>query len=145
MSSSVPFSIIQPDLVIRGSIETKGAVQVEGRIEGDVRAESAVVGDQGSIEGRVDADSLVVRGHASGNFRVRELKCTPSSEIEGEVVYERLLVSKGAKFKASCLHVTSGATHKSEPVPEYMAPVVPLFGEPQEEPAFDFDEVRAAR
>ncbi len=44
-------SIIGEDLVLTGSIESAGDVQIQGQIEGDVRCNSAIIGDTAAIAG----------------------------------------------------------------------------------------------
>ena len=51
-------SIISPDVTITGDIVSLGDVQIEGAINGNLRAQSVVVGGEANVHGQVAAEEV---------------------------------------------------------------------------------------
>src|SRR5579871_5159808 len=64
-------SLIASDMTLEGSITGGGEVQIDGTIKGDVRVEKVTVGDGGTVEGGIYAESVEVRGKVSGSITAK--------------------------------------------------------------------------
>lgn len=65
-------SVIGPGTEIVGRVEMRGDLRVEGRIEGTISVEGeVVVSEQGSVDGEIEADDVVVEGRIEGGVRAR--------------------------------------------------------------------------
>lgn len=91
-----PPSIISNSLRINGDLKSAGHVHIDGIITGDLQAASVVVGEKGSIEGNVEADSIEVHGFVSGNITARVVEFRATAHVVGDTTHEELLVEKGA-------------------------------------------------
>ena len=66
MKSKAP-SILSGDLVLTGTIVSDGEIQLDGTVEGDVRAGSLIIGEDATVSGEVQAETVVIRGRVSGS------------------------------------------------------------------------------
>ncbi|MET0545206.1 MAG: polymer-forming cytoskeletal protein [Caulobacterales bacterium] len=97
-------SIINSDVLIRGSVSTKGELQLDGSVEGDVRARKLTVG--GSIKGDVIGEEVVtVRGEVQGRIRGRRVELIAGSRVQGDVIHAQLSIEPGAQFEGQVRYV----------------------------------------
>ncbi|WP_234029060.1 bactofilin family protein [Aurantiacibacter spongiae] len=90
------FSVIGPDVTIRGDIEASVDLHVDGKVVGDIACASLVQGESSRIEGEVKAESARLSGEVAGTVEVRELVVLRSARIAGDVSYETLTIEQGA-------------------------------------------------
>ncbi len=84
---------------LKGELCAQGTVRIDGFMDGDVRAESVIVGESGRILGNVKARSVVVGGRVDGNIDADEIaELKEKSHVSGEIRAARLSVSEGAVF-----------------------------------------------
>jgi cytoskeletal protein CcmA (bactofilin family) len=93
---SSTFSVIGPDVIIRGNIEASADLHVDGKVIGDIACASLVMGDASSVEGQIVAESARISGAVSGTIRVRELVVLRGASVEGDVSYETISIEQGA-------------------------------------------------
>ncbi len=89
-------SIIGERLRIKGVLKSAGHVHIDGAVNGDLHAASVVVGEKGSIEGNVAADTIEVHGFVSGNIKARVVEFGATAHFVGDTAHEELLVETGA-------------------------------------------------
>ena len=92
-------SVIGPDLLITGKLETTGEVQIQGDVQGDVHAGRIVVGEQGRVVGDLLADEIVIGGVVQGSIRGNNLTFQGAAHIEGDVYHRKLAIEQGAYFE----------------------------------------------
>jgi cytoskeletal protein CcmA (bactofilin family) len=85
-----------------GDLSFEGRVRVDGLFRGRIFTEEILeVGEEGRIEGEVDAQILVVAGMVDGTIRVRGLlRVESTGRLHGEVHTEKLVVREGAQVNA---------------------------------------------
>jgi cytoskeletal protein CcmA (bactofilin family) len=96
--------------VLRQGAEFEGLVVVQGRarIEGCVRgevigAESLEIASGGRVEGRVEADEVVVAGSFEGELRARRrARLETGARVRGDVRAPRLSVAEGSQLDGPC-------------------------------------------
>lgn len=90
-----------------GDLSFEGRVRVDGLFRGRIFTEELLeVGEEGRIEGDLDAQNLVVAGFVEGRVRVRgKLVVEATGRVLGDVQAARLVVREGARLDAQ---VTSG-------------------------------------
>lgn len=91
-----PASIICEGTHIDGDLKSAGRVHVDGRIGGTLLATSVFVGEKGSVEGDVVADTINVQGYVSGNIIGRVVELRTLAHVVGDTTYEELSIEKGA-------------------------------------------------
>ena len=85
-----------------GDLSFEGRVRVDGLFRGRIFTEEILeVGEEGRIEGEVDAQILVVAGMVDGTVRVRGLlRVESTGRLHGEVHTEKLVVREGGQVNA---------------------------------------------
>jgi cytoskeletal protein CcmA (bactofilin family) len=93
-------SIIGPNIVINGNIESAGDtvedVQIEGRVNGDVRCATVVLAENSAVRGNIQAQRVKVAGAVEGGIEAEELAIEGTAQITGDVVYEKIRIAAGA-------------------------------------------------
>jgi cytoskeletal protein CcmA (bactofilin family) len=92
-------SVIGADLVIKGNLECKGEVQIDGQVEGDIHAQSIVVGDRARTTGNLVAESVEVGGNVQGSIRGNSVTFRSSGRVEADVFHKTLTIEQGAFFE----------------------------------------------
>ncbi len=92
--------IIGNETVIKGEIVSKGTVRIDGRFEGNVTADSIIVGGDGTILGDLSTRSLLAAGRITGNVHATEsVEIQPKGEVCGDIYTQRLTVADGGVFE----------------------------------------------
>ena len=92
-------SIIAPDLVIKGDLETSGVVKIEGRILGSVHAGHQVLVAQGAeIEGDINTREAVIGGTVKGGIHAAErIEVQSTAVVDGDIATRNLLIQEGGR------------------------------------------------
>ncbi len=98
-----PFSSVGSGLVIDGSVTGTGDLHLDGTVKGDVRVNHLTVGESGSIEGKVEAETIEVRGRIVGSIQGKQVKLQATAYVEGDITHEQLAIDVGAYFQGRCL------------------------------------------
>ena len=97
-------SIISADMGITGSVTSDGEMQIDGRIDGDVTAVSITIGQTGTIQGEVKAQTVIVRGRIIGSIRARKVELETGAHVEGDIVHASLAIQSNAVFQGQVKH-----------------------------------------
>jgi len=92
-------SVIGPDLIITGNLESTGEVQVHGDVQGDIQAGRIVVGEQARIAGALIAEEIIIGGNVQGSIYGNSVTFQTASHIEGDVFHRKLAIEQGAFFE----------------------------------------------
>jgi cytoskeletal protein CcmA (bactofilin family) len=96
VANGATFSVIGPDVTIRGDIEASADLHVDGKVVGDVSCAALVQGEKSLIEGAITAERARLSGQVRGTITARELVVLKTARIEGDVTYETLTIEQGA-------------------------------------------------
>ncbi|MXO65686.1 bactofilin family protein [Altericroceibacterium endophyticum] len=99
MTKSATFSIIGPDVTLKGNIEAGADLHIDGSVEGDVTCAALIQGASGNIEGSITADSARLAGEVSGSVKAAQLVILKSARLHGDVEYETLTIEQGASVE----------------------------------------------
>lgn len=108
-------SIVGPDLVITGDLETAGVVKVEGRITGSLRAGQQVLVAAGAvIDGDLHTREAVVGGTVHGAIHaVDRVEVQPQAVVEGDITTRNLSIQEGGRVNG----VVTMRADAGDPVP----------------------------
>ncbi|WP_262695313.1 bactofilin family protein [Kordiimonas aquimaris] len=120
-------SIIGADVQIEGNIKTIGELQLDGAITGDLVCGGLVMGESGSVNGTIAAETVTIRGNVSGQIKAKSVRLEKSAVVEGDVYHESLSVEAGARLTGRFAH-TSGSNQQ--------ATATPIKNETAETPSF---------
>ena len=91
--------IIGEGATIKGEIIEENEITVNGSVDGDIQCKNLIVGNTGSIKGKIKADTLYVEGSIEGEINVKELlKLMSSSYVSGKMSYGSLQINEGGKL-----------------------------------------------
>jgi cytoskeletal protein CcmA (bactofilin family) len=108
LSGQIP-SILGHDLIITGDIVTDGEIQIEGRVEGNIKANSLTIGEQGSINGTNKAGNVVIRGKVAGKINATRVEMLDTANVTADIVQDSLTIANGAFFDGKCSRKTKPA------------------------------------
>jgi cytoskeletal protein CcmA (bactofilin family) len=93
-------TIISKGVIIEGKVTSNGNIRVEGIIQGDILSKhSVVVGENGKVNGKIDAASINIGGKVSGTISAKEkLILGSKGNIKGDIFTTLLVVEEGAVF-----------------------------------------------
>jgi cytoskeletal protein CcmA (bactofilin family) len=92
-------SVIDPGLMITGTLEGDGELQIDGQVRGDIRCTHLTVGSAAMVDGNITADEVVVRGKVTGIIGGNRVMLMDSAHVESEIFHRRLSVEEGAHFE----------------------------------------------
>lgn len=94
-------SVFSTDLTITGNVHSSGDIQIEGTIEGDVRANTLIVGETAVVKGEVSAEEVIAHGRVIGRLRGVKVRLSSTARVEGDIVHKTIAIESGAHFEGS--------------------------------------------
>ena len=98
-----PLSSFGGGLLIEGNITGTGELHLDGTVRGDVKVAHLIVGESGNIEGKVEAETIEVRGRIVGSITGKQIKLQATAYVEGDITHDQLAIDVGAFFQGRCL------------------------------------------
>ncbi|GAB4177969.1 MAG: polymer-forming cytoskeletal protein [Wenzhouxiangellaceae bacterium] len=85
-----------------GDLTLTDRLHVDGRIEGDIRSTATItVGEKGRLEGKVEAQTVIVSGQVSGSIAATQLEILSGGNVQGDVHVANLVIEPGGRFNGS--------------------------------------------
>ena len=103
------------DAVVGGNFSTPGSARIDGVVEGSARvAGSLIVGATGRIEGDVEADSIIIGGEINGDVTVQgKAELTATARVIGDIRTSLIVIDEKAVFQGKCdMNIATGKTKK---------------------------------
>jgi cytoskeletal protein CcmA (bactofilin family) len=94
-------SVLSSDITITGNVQSSGDIQIEGMIEGDVRAQTLIVGETATVKGEVTAEEIITHGRVIGRLRGVKVRLSSTARVEGDIVHKAIAIESGAHFEGS--------------------------------------------
>jgi cytoskeletal protein CcmA (bactofilin family) len=93
-----------PDAVVSGRLSFTTPTRIEGKLRGELRCTRAlVVAPRALVEGRVQAETIVVEGTLRGEvLQAERVEVRPGGRLLGRVRTGCLVVHDGAIFEGDC-------------------------------------------
>ena len=110
-------SVIATDLRVIGNLVTDGDLQIEGKVEGDIDANTLIVGQGAEGRGEVRANDVTVNGRVIGKIKGRKVRLTETAHVDGDIVHASISIEAGGNFE--------GSIHRSEDPLKGDAPAQP--------------------
>lgn len=116
---TVETTIISAGSKLEGSIETTGTLIVDGSVTGNIRCSSLEILQDGSLEAKVEAESVSVAGCFEGEMICNgKLTVLSKGKVIGDVSYGILSIESGGALDGSVSKSRSDGT-----------PILPLYQE----------------
>lgn len=89
---------------LEGNLELAGAFRIDGEVKGKVVCkERLIIGENGRVEGEVDATLLSVAGHVQGTVIVRNrVEILASGVVEGDLHTPCMVLEAGGVLDGRC-------------------------------------------
>ena len=103
------YSKIDQNTSLKGTIKAKTDIRMDGSVEGNVATTGKVIlGKEAKVSGEVSCTNAEIEGCFKGKLMVSGiLSLKTKSNVEGEVLTQKLIVEAGAIFNAQCKMQTS--------------------------------------
>lgn len=101
--------LISGNLYIRGDVHFAGTLRVDGRVDGKIAVfegkKGMLILSRGAlVNGPVQVDNMIADGTVNGDIYVEErIECRANAIIRGEVRYESIDLTEGARLEGRCL------------------------------------------
>jgi len=106
-------SLIAENVNLVGELISDGEVQLDGQLRGDVRVTHLSLGQTGSVEGSVEAETVEVRGRVRGAITARNVRLHATADVEGDITHAQLAIDAGARFVGHSLRSEIAAAAQS--------------------------------
>lgn len=92
--------MIGQDATLEGRLSVRHSVRVDGQMSGEIiSSEMVTIGPQGSIEGNIKAQDVVIGGKVTGQVICQgKLVLEENASLTGDIKTIRLVVEEGATF-----------------------------------------------
>lgn len=94
-------SIISSDVEITGTINNSGTIQLEGCIIGEVNVQSLTIGNDGRVEGDINAQEVIVKGTVKGTIKAKKVVLEQSASVVGDIFHDTISIQEGASIQGS--------------------------------------------
>lgn len=94
-------SYIHAGLDIRGDLASAGLVEIDGTVQGDIVAETLVIGPTGVVAGQVRARTVTVSGRLDGSITGQSVTLRSDSIVRADVAYEVVTIQSGADIEGN--------------------------------------------
>ena len=98
------YSKIDQNTSLKGTIKAKTDIRIDGKVEGNLDTTGKVIlGKQAKVVGEVTCMNAEIEGLFKGKLIVSGiLSLKSTSNVEGDVSTQKLIVEAGATFNAQC-------------------------------------------
>ena len=103
-------SLIAENVTLRGDVATDGDVHLDGALTGDMRVRELTVGEGGSVEGHIEAETVEIRGRVVGTVTAKSVRLFATARVEGDITHAQLAIEPGAHFEGRSLKYETPAT-----------------------------------
>jgi len=88
---------------VTGKLNVDETVQVDGNVEGDIFAETLILGEAAVVTGQINGQTVVIKGQVTGDINARtRVEIYGSGKLQGNIVAPSLVVHEGAIFEGRC-------------------------------------------
>ena len=109
---------------LEGTLELASAFRIDGEVKGPVRCQERLIfGENGWVEGEIEAAIVSVAGKISGSVTGRDrVEILPSGVVEGEVYTPSLVIKAGGVLEGHCHMRADGKPAKTVRPPNGATP-----------------------
>ena len=96
-SKGSSLSIITQGIDFTGEVNTEGDIHLDGNMKGTIKANEVVIGPNGSFEGEITSNMLIVSGNIKGKFNIKNLHIRKDGVLSGKAKYLIVTIDSGGK------------------------------------------------
>ena len=93
-------NVLNADVEIKGNLKFSGELMFEGKLDGEIITEGLLnVGDTATINGNINAETVVVKGKVNGNMVAKNnIELKAKAEVFGDIRAAKLVIEEGVTF-----------------------------------------------
>ena len=115
-------SFLGTDSIFKGELNVKGTLRVDGSVEGRLNADCVILSEKASVKGEIQGKKLVIGGSVEGNLRAQELvEIKSRGKVMGDISTPQFVVTEGARFNGRIEMEKEGAKVIDLPLKEQEA------------------------
>jgi cytoskeletal protein CcmA (bactofilin family) len=92
-------SILSEGFRVDGNIACKGEIHITGTLIGNIVASKITLGESGSVNGSVEAETAIINGALQGRLVAGDVILGRSAQVRADVVYCSMRIEPGATFE----------------------------------------------
>lgn len=107
--------VLQRGARLEGRLQFEGTARIDGQFKGEIfTPDVLVIGDEGSVQGQIEADVVVISGKFQGEIlATQRVEIQAPAEVRGTIQTAILQVDEGALFEGKTkmlgtVHMTRG-------------------------------------
>ena len=89
-------TVISSGSIIEGRITSPSTISVSGSFKGELNASEIVVEKEGSVNGSIFAEHLIIIGNLEGEVSANKITIASSGSVKGDLSYKRVAIDDGA-------------------------------------------------
>jgi cytoskeletal protein CcmA (bactofilin family) len=83
----------------KGELNVKGTLRVDGSVEGQLDADYLILSESAEVKGEIRAKKIIIGGKMDGNVRAQELvEIKSKGKVLGDIFTPKLAIIEGAEF-----------------------------------------------
>src|SRR2546430_14123513 len=97
MNTANSKNVLNTDVEIKGNLKFSGELTFDGKIDGEIQTDGVLnLGDSATVNGNINAQSVIVRGKVNGNIVAKEkIELKTKTELFGDIRAAKLSVEEG--------------------------------------------------
>jgi len=109
-------TIIGPESTLKGDLASKGTVRINGQVEGNVSADSLIIGEEGCLTGDAAVREIIVIGRVVGTIHATDaVEIQHKAEVCGDIFAARITIAEGGRFDGrSTMQIQKKITYSGE-------------------------------
>jgi cytoskeletal protein CcmA (bactofilin family) len=93
-------TVIGADSSLKGELVSKGTVRIDGAFDGNMQADSVIIGESGLIKGDIVSRNATIGGKLEGSVTCTEaVSITPKGHVLGDISTPKLSLPEGGIFE----------------------------------------------
>jgi len=103
MSTSQKMTIISEGASFEGQLMFDGTLHIDGKFKGTIKVDKITVGKNGVLDGKFQANTIVVFGEIRGEVTCEDLTLNSGSEIDGSIQYATIKIQQGSTLSGEII------------------------------------------
>jgi cytoskeletal protein CcmA (bactofilin family) len=92
-------SILSEGFRVEGDISCTGEIHISGSVSGNLTASKLTIGEGGSVNGTVEAETAIINGALSGRLVAVNVVLGRASHVTADIVYCSMRIEPGAIYE----------------------------------------------
>ena len=94
-------TVISSGSTLEGRITSPSTISVAGFVKGELNASEIVIEREGSVQGSIFAEHLIIIGNFEGEVSSNKITVASTGSVRGELSYKRVIIDDGAVLDVS--------------------------------------------